>query len=62
MEKYKTSKDFYQQETAGNPSLNLLEQVLNDAKPVVSSTVDAKYDLNSRPSELSSHGYGDITD
>ncbi len=41
---------------------NLLEQVLRDAVPVVSSTIDKKYDIASRPTELSSGGYVDITD
>lgn len=40
-------------------SENLLEKVLADAKPVILSTVGVEYDLNVRPTELSSGGYID---
>ena len=58
MRRYRTSEDF----CFGEGEENLLEQVLRDAKPIVSSTVDGKYDIASRPTELSSGGYIDITD
>lgn len=62
MRKNQTSQELYQKSEPVEEQENLLEQVLSDAKPVVSSTVDAKYDINSRPTELSSGGYVDITD
>jgi len=62
MRKNRTSQELYQKSELAEEQENLLEQVLSDAKPVVSSTVDAKYDINSRPTELSSGGYVDITD
>jgi len=62
MRKNQTSQELYQKSESAEEQENLLEQVLSDAKPVVSSTVDAKYDINSRPTELSSGGYVDITD
>tara|TARA_Y100000310_G_scaffold149036_2_gene148361 strand:+ start:4943 stop:5062 length:120 start_codon:yes stop_codon:yes gene_type:complete len=39
-----------------------MEKVLGDAKPIVSSAVDSKYDIASRPTELSSGRYVDIVD
>jgi hypothetical protein len=36
----------------------LLDKILADAKPYVGSA-DAKYDISSRPTELSSGGYAD---
>lgn len=62
MREYRTSKELYQKSESVEGQGNLLEQVLNDAKPIVPSTIDAKYDINSRPTELSSGGYVDITD
>lgn len=62
MREYKTSKELYQISKSVKGEENLLEQVLSDAKPVVSSTIDNKYDIASRPTELSSGGYVDITD
>ena len=62
MRKNQTSQELYQKSEPVEEQENLLEQVLSDAKPVVSSTVDAKYGINSRPTELSSGGYVDITD
>lgn len=41
---------------------SILERVLGDAVPIVPSTNGEKYDINSRPTELSSGGYVDITD
>jgi len=61
MREYRTSKDIHRQSDSVEDE-NLLEQVLGDAKPVVSSTANGKYDIASRPTELSSGGYVDITD
>ena len=62
MREYRTSNELYQSSKSVEGEENLLEKVLGDAKPVVSSTVDSKYDIASRPTELSSGGYVDITD
>ena len=60
MEKYKTSQELYKNATPliGSEG-NLLERVLVDAKPVVSSTASVENDINARPTELSSGGYVD---
>mgnify|MGYP001426840242 CR=1 FL=1 len=60
MEKPKTSQEIYKESVLliGSEG-NLLEKVLADAKPVVPSTVGAEYDINARPTELSSGGYVD---
>lgn len=60
MEKTKNSRELYKNsKLLISSDSNLLERVLADAKPVVQSTVDAEYDINSRPTELSSGGYID---
>jgi hypothetical protein len=62
MREYRTSKELYRGFKSVERGENLLEQVLGDAKPVVSSITCSKYDIESRPTELSSGGYVDITD
>lgn len=47
MREYRTSKELYQSSKSVEGEENLLEKVLGDAKPVVSSTVDSKYDIAS---------------
>ncbi|PLW80569.1 hypothetical protein C0585_01930 [Candidatus Woesearchaeota archaeon] len=62
MREYKTSMDFFESSSDSGCDKNLLEQILSDAKPLVKSTRNVDYDINSRPTELSSGGYVDITD
>ena len=62
MREYRTSEEIQKESKKFKDPENLLEQVLSDAKPVVDSTTNAKYDIASRPTELSSGGYVDITD
>lgn len=60
MEKSKTSQEIYGESMSLTGSEgSLLETVLADAKPIVPSTVGAEYDINARPTELSSGGYVD---
>ena len=60
MEKPKNSQELYKSSAhLTSSSSNLLERVLEDAKPVVLSTIGAEYDINARPTELSSGGYID---
>ena len=60
MKKYKSSRELYGDSTSLiNSSGDLLEIILADAKPVVSSTMNVEYDLKARPTELSSGGYVD---
>ncbi|HOU79518.1 MAG TPA: hypothetical protein PK255_02370 [Candidatus Pacearchaeota archaeon] len=62
MREYRTSSELYQDSKSVEEGGNLLEKVLSDAKPVVPSTVDNRYEISSRPTELSTGGYVDITD
>jgi hypothetical protein len=55
---YKTKTEMYKKvDEQNNGSENLLEQVLSDVKPLVSSVEGNKYSINERPTELSSGGY-----
>ena len=59
MEQYEISSKPYLKQEVSEGQRNLLEEILSDAKPIVSSSIETNYDLNSRPTELSSGGYVD---